>query len=86
MFVPIPEKLYLAPELLKDPRAAQTGSQPGDVFAAAIVMYETLARSPGPFGVDAEDPEAVEEMLNRLLYDKRQEPDVPAYRPSVSFK
>ncbi|KAM3185689.1 hypothetical protein ACTXT7_005859 [Hymenolepis weldensis] len=76
------EKLYLAPELLRDPRAAQAGNQPGDVFAAAIVMYEIFARSPGPFGVDADDPEAVEAMLNRLLCDDEQEAGVPKYRPS----
>ncbi|VDO14154.1 unnamed protein product [Rodentolepis nana] len=51
----ISEKLYLAPELLRDAKAAQTGSQPGDVFAAAIVMYEIFARSPGPFGFDDVD-------------------------------
>lgn len=47
-------------------------------------MYEIFARSPGPFGVDADDPEAVEAMLNRLLCDDQQEAGVPKYRPSVS--
>lgn len=77
------EKIYLAPELLRDARAAQAGSQAGDVFAAAVVMHETLMRAPGPFGVDAEDVEAVEAMLNRLIYEDQQEIDVPTFRPSV---
>ncbi|KAM7542665.1 hypothetical protein Aperf_G00000018852 [Anoplocephala perfoliata] len=78
------EKLYLAPELLRDARAAQAGSQPGDVFAAAMVMHEIFTRAPGPFGVDAEDTDAVEAMLNRLMCEDQQETDIPMFRPSFS--
>lgn len=38
------ELLWTAPELLRDPEAAARGSQPGDVFAFAIIMQEVIVR------------------------------------------
>ncbi|KAL5107808.1 Retinal guanylyl cyclase 2 [Taenia crassiceps] len=72
------ERLYLAPEMLRDPIAAEIGSQEADVYAASVVMHETFTCAP-PFGVDPNDNEAVEITLQRLL---SHDDSTPIYRPS----
>ncbi|KAL5970677.1 Retinal guanylyl cyclase 2 [Taenia solium] len=71
------EKLYLAPEMLLDPLAAEIGSQEADVYAASIVMHETFTCGP-PFGLDPNDSEAIESTLQRLL---SHDDSTPIHRP-----
>lgn len=39
-----PDLLWTAPELLRESNGAGRGSQPGDVFAFAIIMQEVIVR------------------------------------------
>ncbi|KAJ1522078.1 hypothetical protein ONE63_002389 [Megalurothrips usitatus] len=68
--------LYRAPELLRAALAAMRGSQKGDVYAFAIVLYEIQGRH-GPYGDCAL---AVDEVLRRVLHP---EPGQPPYRPPL---
>ncbi|KAK8383739.1 hypothetical protein O3P69_015888 [Scylla paramamosain] len=43
------KRLWTAPELLQDPTAHPRGSQKGDVFSFAIILYEVVGRR-GPWG------------------------------------
>lgn len=72
------EKLYLAPEMLRNSLAAEVGSQEADVYAASVVMHETFSCTP-PFGIDPNDNEAVEAALQRI---QRNDDSLPTYRPS----
>ena len=41
--------LWAAPELLRDPSAPPCGTQKGDVYSFAIILYEIHGRT-GPYG------------------------------------
>ena len=45
----VSDKLWTAPELLRDPNPPRRGTQKGDVYAFGIILYEILGRS-GPYG------------------------------------
>ncbi len=47
--------LWTAPEHLRQDDVSRTGSQKGDVYSYAIVLYEILQRN-GPFGNSLEEP------------------------------
>ena len=47
--------LWKAPELLKDEVALIKGTQKGDVYAFAIILYELIGRK-GPFGYTPYEP------------------------------
>lgn len=66
--------------MLRDPLAAEIGSQEADVYAASVVMHETFTCAP-PFGLDPNDNAAVESTLQRLL---SHDDSTPTHRPSVS--
>ncbi|XP_035430039.2 uncharacterized protein LOC118262627 [Spodoptera frugiperda] len=67
--------LWTAPELLRESNGAGRGSQPGDVFAFAIIMQEVIVRGE-PYCMLALTPEEIVEKVSR---------PPPLIRPSVSM-
>lgn len=43
---PIPDQLWTAPELLRDPALERRGTLAGDVFSLGIIMQEVVCRTP----------------------------------------
>lgn len=56
--------LYRAPELLRDPASPPEGTQKGDVYSFAILLYEIIGRR-GPWG-KAEVHETLDSLLDRV--------------------
>lgn len=56
--------LYRAPELLRDVNPPARGTQKGDVYSFAILLYEIIGRK-GPWG-KAEVHETLESLLDRI--------------------
>ena len=48
--------LWKSPELLREKSGLSNGSQKGDVYAFAIIMYEIYGRK-GPYGMCDTDPQ-----------------------------
>lgn len=53
---------WKAPELLRDSSALIKGSQKGDVYAFAIILYEIIGRK-GPFGITDIEPKAIHDLI-----------------------
>ncbi|XP_044753115.1 receptor-type guanylate cyclase Gyc76C-like isoform X2 [Coccinella septempunctata] len=70
---------WRAPEILRDPNAYIRGSQKGDVYAFAIILYEILGRK-GPFGVTDYEPK---EIIN-LVKNFPSEGEEP-FRPNTEL-
>ncbi|XP_030370982.1 receptor-type guanylate cyclase Gyc76C-like isoform X2 [Scaptodrosophila lebanonensis] len=68
-------QLWRAPELLRNHHTY--GSQKGDVYAFAIIMYEIFSRK-GPFGQNNFEPKQIVDLVKKLPL-KGQEP----FRPEV---
>lgn len=56
--------LYRAPELLRDVNSPPKGTQKGDVYSFAILLYEIIGRK-GPWG-KTEDNETIESLVHQL--------------------
>ncbi|GFQ82470.1 guanylate cyclase 32E [Trichonephila clavata] len=68
--------LWRAPELLRDPNAPPAGTQKGDVYSFAIILYEIITRN-GPYGqIDKTPSEIIKCVMRR---DRN-----PPFRPRVS--
>ncbi|XP_076309160.1 guanylate cyclase 32E-like isoform X2 [Tachypleus tridentatus] len=65
--------LWRAPELLRNPDAPSSGTQSGDVYSFAIILYEVLGRN-GPYGKTDMTPS---EIVKRVM---QREPS-PPFRP-----
>lgn len=50
---------WKAPEILRNPSVFYRGTQKGDVYAFAIILYEILGRR-GPFGTTGYEPKGTE--------------------------
>ncbi|KAM7540786.1 hypothetical protein Aperf_G00000032854 [Anoplocephala perfoliata] len=72
--VTIKEKLWMAPELLRDDEAAFYGTKKGDVYSFAIIMHEIVHRCM-PYG-----PEEIsaDEIIQRVLTGED-----PPFRPTI---
>lgn len=53
---------WKAPELLRNPTAFIRGTQKGDVYAFAIILYEIIGRK-GPFGTTGFEPKDIIELV-----------------------
>lgn len=53
-----PELLWKAPELLRDPNPPLAGTQKGDVYSFAIILYEIALRD-GPYGSCELSPQGI---------------------------
>ncbi|VDM36266.1 unnamed protein product [Hydatigera taeniaeformis] len=68
------DKLWTAPELLRDEEAGVMGSKAGDVYAFAIILHEVFYQTK-PYGVEWT---SVEEILERVMAMEN-----PPFRPKV---
>ncbi|KAK6181613.1 hypothetical protein SNE40_009435 [Patella caerulea] len=67
-------KLWTAPEILRDPMTHIRGNKKGDVYSFAIILQEIILRT-GPYGNEATDPD---EIIERIIAG-----ECPPYRPNV---
>lgn len=70
---------WKAPEFLRNPNAPVKGTQKGDIYAFAIIMYEIIGRK-GPFGQTCFEPKEIVELVKRYP----QEGEEP-FRPDLSL-
>ncbi|XP_069156075.1 guanylate cyclase 32E isoform X2 [Procambarus clarkii] len=71
------ELLYRAPELLRDTSAPPAGTQKGDVYSFAIVLYEVHGRQ-GPWGETEQSPVAI---IHKVMAGPQ--PGSAPYRPPL---
>ncbi|XP_049824227.1 receptor-type guanylate cyclase Gyc76C-like isoform X2 [Aethina tumida] len=69
---------WKAPEILRDPNVYVRGSQKGDVYAFAIILYEIIGRK-GPFGCTYEPKDIIE--LVKKYPGEGEEP----FRPNIDL-
>lgn len=62
IFCVILDQFWKAPELLRNPHVY--GSQKGDVYAFAIIMYEIFSRK-GPFGQTSYEPKQIVDLVKK---------------------
>lgn len=60
------DQFWKAPELLRDSCLSIRGTQKGDIYAFAIILYEILGRH-GPFGIHNMEPKGIVWLLT-ILY------------------
>lgn len=70
---------WKAPEILRNPVMYMKGTQKGDVYAFAIILYEILGRR-GPFGTVGYEPRDIVDQVKRIPMDG-EEP----FRPDVDI-
>lgn len=71
----LPGLFWKSPELLRDPNLY--GSQKGDVYAFAIILYEICGRK-GPFGITEHEPKQIIDFVREIPTE-----DKPAFRPDL---
>ncbi|EFA10586.2 receptor-type guanylate cyclase Gyc76C isoform X1 [Tribolium castaneum] len=70
---------WKAPEILRNPSAYCRGTQKGDVYAFAIILYEILGRK-GPFGMTGFEPKEIIELVKREPIDGEE-----SFRPDIDL-
>ncbi|XP_060527636.1 receptor-type guanylate cyclase Gyc76C-like isoform X2 [Cylas formicarius] len=70
---------WKAPEILRNPSLYVKGTQKGDVYAFAIILFELLGRK-GPFGITGYEPIEIIELVKRVP-SQGEEP----FRPDVDI-
>lgn len=70
-------QFWKAPELLRDSCLSIRGTQKGDVYAFAIILYEILGRH-GPFGIHNMEPKEIVDLV-------KNPPSSGPYRPDVDM-
>ncbi|XP_029172413.1 receptor-type guanylate cyclase Gyc76C-like [Nylanderia fulva] len=70
---------WKAPELLRNPHASIRGTQEGDIYSFAIILYEILGRK-GPYGNINLEPK---EIIDRVK--KFPEDGEPPFRPNLNI-
>ncbi|XP_044586198.1 receptor-type guanylate cyclase Gyc76C-like isoform X1 [Cotesia glomerata] len=70
---------WKAPELLRDPNAPIRGTQEGDIYSFAIILFEIVGRK-GPFGGVSLEPK---EIIDRVK--KYPEDDEHPFRPNIEI-
>nr|CDS31849.1 retinal guanylyl cyclase 2 [Hymenolepis microstoma] len=72
--VKLEDKLWMAPELLRDESAAILGTRAGDVYSFAIIMHKVFFRTK-PYGPERHSTEEIVERVAAM--------EKPAFRPKV---
>ncbi|XP_063921313.1 receptor-type guanylate cyclase Gyc76C-like isoform X1 [Zophobas morio] len=70
---------WKAPEILRSPSAYSRGTQKGDVYAFAIILYEILGRR-GPFGTTGYEPKEIIDRVKREPLDGEE-----CFRPDIGL-
>ncbi|XP_034948736.1 receptor-type guanylate cyclase Gyc76C-like isoform X2 [Chelonus insularis] len=70
---------WKAPELLRDPNAPIRGTQEGDIYSFAIILFEMIGRK-GPYGGVNLEPK---EIIDRVK--KYPEDGEPPFRPNIDI-
>ncbi|XP_008543533.1 receptor-type guanylate cyclase Gyc76C [Microplitis demolitor] len=70
---------WKAPELLRDPNAPIRGTQEGDIYSFAIILFEIVGRK-GPYGGVSLEPK---EIIDRVK--KYPEDGEPPFRPNIEI-
>ncbi|KAJ3622095.1 hypothetical protein MTP99_002624 [Tenebrio molitor] len=70
---------WKAPEILRNSSAYSRGTQKGDVYAFAIILYEILGRR-GPFGTTGYEPRDIIELVKRVPAEGEE-----CFRPDVDL-
>lgn len=73
-----PDLFWRAPELLRCPEPSK-GTQKGDVYAFAIILYEIIGRK-GPFGITQYEPKDIIELVKREPCENEI-----AFRPNINL-
>lgn len=68
---------WKAPELLRNPHASIRGTQEGDIYSFAIILYEILGRK-GPYGGINLEPKEIIDRVKKFPADGE-----PAFRPNL---
>ncbi|KRT81180.1 Adenylate and Guanylate cyclase, partial [Oryctes borbonicus] len=71
---------WKAPELLRNPSQYIRGTQKGDVYAFAIILYEIIGRRSPPFGNVGYEPKDIIELVKRDPSDGE-----PPFRPELEL-
>ncbi|CAH0555548.1 unnamed protein product [Brassicogethes aeneus] len=69
---------WKAPEILREPNAYIKGSQKGDIYAFAIIVYEIIGRR-GPFGVMGYEPRDIIDLVKKEPIEGEEQP----FRPDI---
>ncbi|KAG5888051.1 hypothetical protein JTB14_032859 [Gonioctena quinquepunctata] len=69
---------WKAPEILRNPGDYIKGTQKGDVYSFALILYEILGRK-GPFGVTGHEPKGIIELI------KKEPIDEEPFRPDIDL-
>ncbi|XP_020709582.2 receptor-type guanylate cyclase Gyc76C-like isoform X2 [Athalia rosae] len=70
---------WKAPELLRNPNAPIRGTQEGDIYSFAIILFEIIGRK-GPFGGVHLEPKDIIDRVKRYPGD-----DEPPFRPNIDI-
>lgn len=70
---------WKAPELLRNPHAPIKGTQAGDIYSFAIILYEILGRK-GPYGNINLEPKEIIDRVKRFPEDGE-----PPFRPNLNI-
>ncbi|XP_067206722.1 receptor-type guanylate cyclase Gyc76C-like [Linepithema humile] len=70
---------WKAPELLRNPHASIRGTQEGDIYSFAIILYEILGRK-GPYGNINLEPKEIIDRVKKLPQDGE-----PPFRPNLNI-
>ncbi|KAJ1522077.1 hypothetical protein ONE63_002388 [Megalurothrips usitatus] len=76
-------QFWKAPELLRDSHTSIRGTQKGDVYAFAVILYEILGRH-GPFGINNQhlEPKEIVDLVRNPPQSGPFRPDVEILRDS----
>ncbi|XP_032674981.1 receptor-type guanylate cyclase Gyc76C-like [Odontomachus brunneus] len=74
--------LWKAPELLREPNNAIRGTQKGDVYSFAIILFEMIGRK-GPYGITMDPKDIIERVKNYNPKEREEDKKKLPFRPDI---